>query len=171
MAKFNREMEKLLNKAKSPRIMRVLAKKSVEIIVSRTQNGGFGVDTNGGRTKKLRDVSPDYAKWRDKKRGGEKTAIRKLKAKGKTRKRIQYSPKGATGRSCNLTLTGRMLRTLKPIKVDKGSAEIGWSIERERKKAGYAVDTERDFLNLSTNEIKLLSKELDKNLSKEAKKI
>jgi len=167
MATFNKKAERLLAKIKSPRMMRLLAKESVDIIVKRTQNEGMGVDQNGGRTKKLRDVSPDYAKYRDKLRSGERSAKRKAKA----RKRVQYSPKGAKGRNCNLTLTGRMLRTLKPIKVDKGSAEIGWSIEREQNKARYAVEGERDFLNLSNKEIDQLSKLLDKQITKNVKKI
>jgi hypothetical protein len=152
--------------------MRILANESVKIIVERTQGEGKGVESNGGLKKRLRDVSPDYAEWRDEQRSGEKSAKRKLsKAKRKPRKRTQYSPKGAKGRNCNLTLTGRMLRTLRTIKVSRKEAVIGWSIEREKEKAQWAVDGERSFLNLSTREVEKVSKILGKTLREEAKKI
>jgi hypothetical protein len=171
MAKFNREAKKLLDKVTSPRMMREIAVKSVEIVRDRTRKGGKGVPSNGATPRKLHDVSPDYADYRDDLRSGVaagKKSRGKKKRKGPRAKISKDAPKG---RDCNLTLTGRMLDTLRPIKVTKGQAEIGWSIEREKKKAGYAVDGDRAFLNLSNKEIDQLSKHVDKKLSIEAKKI
>ena len=133
--------------------------------------GMKGVASNGAYPKKLRNVSPDYADYRDDLRSGIK-AGKKLRGKKKRKgPRAKISSDAPKGRDCNLTLTGRMLDTMRPIKITKGQAEIGWSIEREKKKAGYAVDGDRAFLNLSNGEIDQLSKHLDKRLSKEAKKI
>ena len=172
MAKFNREAKKMLNQATNAKRMRMIANEAVKIIVERTQDDGKGVAFNGGSRLKLRDVSPDYAEWRDEQRSGEKSAKRKLsKAKRKPRKRVQYSPKGAKGLNCNLTLTGRMLRTLRTIKASKKEAKIGWSIERERDKAQWAIDGGREFINLSNIEIDKLSKILKEEIKKEAKKI
>jgi hypothetical protein len=169
MAKFTRETKKMLNRATSPRHMRILANESVKIIVERTQGEGKGVESNGGLKKRLRNVSPDYAEYRE----SLKTKAKRRKKGQKKRKtpRPRLSSKAATGRNCNLTLTGRMLRTLRTIKVSRKEAVIGWSIEREKEKAQWAVDGERSFLNLSTREVEKVSKILGKTLREEAKKI
>jgi len=159
MAKFNREAKKMLNQATNAKRMRMIADESVEIIVERTQNDGKGVKSNGGSRLKLNPVSPGYSKWRDKKRAK------------KGRKYPVVSPKAATGRASNLTLTGKMLKTLRTIKVSKKEAKIGWSIQKERDKAQWAVDNGREFMNLSNIEIDKLSKILKAEIKKEAKKI
>jgi len=153
MAKFQREAKKLLDKVTNPKMMRILAIKSVEMIRDRTRKDGKGVSSNGASRKKLRNVSPDYAEYRDDLRSsiaaGKKLRRGKKKRKGPRAKISSDAPKGI---DCNLTLTGR-------------------SIERERKKAGYAVDGDRAFLNLSNKEIDQLSNHVDKELSRKAKKI
>lgn len=159
MAKFNREAKKLLNKATNAKRMRMIADESVKIIVERTQDDGKAVAFNGGSRLKLKSVSPGYAKWRDKKRAK------------KGRKYPVVSKKAPRGRECNLTLTGKMLRTLRTIKASKKESQIGWSIQTERDKAQWAVDGGRDFLNLSNIEILKLSKILKEEIKKEAKKI
>ena len=159
MAKFNREAKKLLNKATNAKRMRMIADESVKIIVERTQDDGKAVAFNGGSRLKLKSVSPGYAKWRDKKRAK------------KGRKYPVVSKKAPRGRECNLTLTGKMLRTLRTIKASKKESQIGWSIQTERDKAQWAIDGGREFLNLSNIEILKLSKILKEEIKKEAKKI
>ena len=148
---FNKELDKLLEKVTDRKSMIQYAKLAIGAIHDRTRSKGQGLKANGGTPRKFKKVTEKYAKRR-----------KKMKNK---------HPEAATGRDSNLTLTGRMLDTMKVIRSRNKEAEIGWSIKKERDKAAGNEERGRPFLALSTKEIKLISKLLDKKLSREAKKV
>jgi hypothetical protein len=151
MANFNKEVKKLLKKVTNKKAMIEYGKLAIGAIVHRTRNKGQGLKKSGGTPSKLKQVTVKYADQR-----------RRMKDK---------HPSAATGRKSNLTLTGEMLDSLVVIDSKNKEVELGWFDEKQEAKAAGNESRGREFLNLSTKEIKLISKKLDENLSKEAKKI
>lgn len=151
MENFNKEIEKVLKKVTNQKAMVEYGKLAIGAIVHRTRNKGQGLNDNGGTPHKLKQVT-------------EKYAAQRKKMKGK-------HSKAAGGRASNLTLTGDMLDTLVVIESKDKEVELGWFDEKQEDKAAGNEARGRVFLNLSTKEIKLISKKLSDNLAKEAKKI
>ena len=160
LERFTKAVAKAMAKAVAANAMREYGETAVDLVVARTRGKGQGVPENGGRAEKLTSVTKEYAA---------------------RRKKMQRHPDAAGGRKSNLTLTGEMLDSLTVTKARSKSVEIGWTDSEQRDKAkgnelgsyGRAPNPAyaRPFLNLTTREVNLISKELDKKLNKEAKKI
>lgn len=150
MDAFTRALNKAMAKTVDRKSMIEYGKLVVDLVVARTRYKGQGVAENGGRARKLKSVSAKYAK---------------------RRQNMERHPDAANGRKSNLTLTGEMLDSLTVIKSRNKSVEVGWNDKDEAAKARGNEDRGRPFLNLTTSEVNIISKQLDKKLSKEAKKI
>ena len=150
MDAFLKKVSKAMSKATDAKSMRKYGETVVDVVVARTRYKGQGVAFNGGRVKKLKNVTPEYADQRTK---------------------LPRHPDAATGRNSNLTQTGEMLDSLTVTKATKKQVAVGWKDKDEREKAGYVEAAGRPFLNLTSREIDIVSRELDKKLSKETKKV
>ena len=116
--RITRDIDRLLDDAEKPSILRQLGVFAVRMIRERTR-GGKGVKRPGGNITRLKRLSRSYIKHR-------KQNARKLDR--------TTSP----GKS-NLTFTGQMLRSLKVRTVRKGQMVIGPSGRRNDGKTNEQV--------------------------------
>jgi len=124
---------KILLNINSKAAMQRLGIYIIAAIRRRTRGQGKGVATPGGPANKLLKVSDKYAKWRLK----------------QTR-----HPEAATGRSSNLTQTGKMLDAMQIKQATETQLFIGFRNQRESDKASWVAEAGRPFLFLSGKEIK-----------------
>lgn len=136
-----KKIKRFLNvKAFSNKEMRVLGDRSVELIVKRTR-AGKGVEKTGGKSKSLKSMrkhSPLYTAFRKK----NKRKLSKFTAPARH----------------NLTLSGDMLDALKVTHIKKGKVTIGFNKNKEETKAEVNAKRGWKFNNLSSPEIKQLTR-------------
>lgn len=124
---------RILGKVDSPDAMRRLGTYLIRTIKERTRGRGQGVSKPGGQATKLKRVTDKYAKWRVKQ---------------------PRHPDAATGRSSNLTFSGKMLDALIVKKANTKQLFIGFKTQKEADKSGWQEEQGRRFLVLSGKEIK-----------------
>lgn len=124
---------KILSKVDSPDAMRRLGTFLIAMIRVRTRGRGQGVQKPGGPVSKLKRVTTKYAKWRAKQ---------------------PRHPEAATGRSSNLTFSGKMLDSLIIKKANRTQLFLGFKTQKDANKAGWQEEQGRRFLVLSGKEIK-----------------
>ncbi len=122
---------KIIAQVSSPEAMRLLGGYVIKVIRNRTRGEAKGVRTPGGNATALKKVSSKYAKWRLKQ---------------------PRHPEAATGRTSNLTLTGKMLDAMIIKTATKSSLLIGFRSAREAQKAVWQEEQGRRFLVLSGKE-------------------
>jgi len=138
------QFQKIVKQVDSPEIMRRLGNYLIGVIRERTR-GGRGVKRPGGNPSKLKSVTLPYAKWREKQDRHEEAA---------------------TGRSSNLTFSGKMLDSMIVKRATVSSIFIGFKTQKEENKAGYQEAQGRRFLVLSGKEIRGATDFLMTQLSK-----
>ena len=148
MHNWTTALKKAIAKSLNSNTMRGLGEFTVDTIVARTRYKGQGV--KNGRAGMLNPVSEKYAAWR--------------------KKRARH-PDAAGGRKSNLTLSGDMLDALTTTKATSKAYEVGFKDPDEEAKAKGNAQRGRPFLSLTAKEIKLLSAELNKQITKNVKKI
>lgn len=124
---------KILMNINSNAAMQRLGVYLISVIKRRTRGQGKGVAQPGGNSAKLKKVSDKYAKWRLKQ---------------------PRHPEAATGKSSNLTQTGKMLDALSIKRATRTELFIGFKNQRESDKADWVAEAGRPFLFLSGKEIK-----------------
>lgn len=124
---------KIIAQINSPEQMRKLGGFVISTIRTRTRGQKQGVSRPGGNASKLRRVTDKYAKWRVKQ---------------------QRHPEAASGRSSNLTFSGKMLDSMIVKSATRNQLFIGFRSQREADKSVWQEEQGRRFLVLSRKEIK-----------------
>jgi len=150
MATWTKNMKKAIAKSLNKGNMKDLGELVVDTIVARTRYKGQGVDGSGNRARKLKNVSPKYAKWR---------------------KKQKRHADAATGKKSNLTFSGDMLDSVKVTSAKQRTFEVGFSDKDEANKAKWNAEKGRPFLHLTGREINLITKELNSKINKNVKKV
>jgi hypothetical protein len=148
--KFRKDVALLFKKIQNKNEMTIIGEDAIDIIRERTTSGK-GVHKPGGNRVTLRDVSPEYAKRRE-----------KIKRKSRL---------AAKGTKCNLTLYGSMLRNLSVIHATKSEVVVGHTGEKNQAKTLAHHNSGREFLFLGKAEIKLVIDLYDKRISSKARKV
>ena len=131
--KVRNEFEKIIKKIDSPEVMRRLGMFIITTVRERTRGTGRGVGRPGGNPSRLKAVTLPYAIWRA--------------------KQLRH-PQAASGRSSNLTFSGRMLDGMIVKQATKSSLFIGFKRQADSDKAEYQEKQGRRFLVLSGKEIR-----------------
>lgn len=154
--KFNSKLKKTLFKITSKKQMEKLGNITIGLIHDRTRNKGQGVKTPNGYVKKLKKVSPSYAKWR-------------------ANQKNKHSD-SAVGNDSNLTFTGEMLDSLQVVKATKSKLKIAPTGKDEngvsnQGKSDYQHSEGRSYLYLGKKEVKQLFDKFEDELGKITSKI
>lgn len=128
-----RAFSKIIAQINSPEQMRKLGGFVITTIRTRTRGQKLGVSRPGGNPARLRRVTDKYAKWRERQR---------------------RHPEAATGRSSNLTFSGKMLDSMIIKRATRQELFIGFRNQRESDKSVWQEEQGRRFLVLSAKEIK-----------------
>lgn len=134
--------------------MKSLGEAIAEIVRVRTRLG-YGVRGNNEKREKLKPLSAIYVQYRKDNRASLSGLTRFKKS--------------------NLTFTGELLDSVKPLRVKEGEVRVGPSGVRSGGLKNidlgtYVSQKGRPFLNLSDNELKQLSRILDEGLNKSLKR-
>ena len=130
----NKRVAKNFKKLQTPDELTRIGEYAAELIKVRTGGLGRGVDKDGGNEKKLKELSPNYIKFRKK---------NKIQSPSKSR----------------LTLSGQMLDDISVVAVSFGRLVLGFLTDRSEKIAGYHetgnnILPRRRFFHISKNERK-----------------
>jgi len=158
--KFTNALGIVVKESASQRAMREYGKRAIRLISKRTRNG-FGVKKSGAKSTRLAKLRPSTIASRK----SSPLLNRGLTSPGKS----------------NLTFTGRLIDSLLVKEVQNGKVVIG--ADRNRRKGGITNEElaslmekgssnrkARPFLNLSSNEIKTLSREFELSFSNALKR-
>lgn len=135
---------KIISGINSAASMRMLGGFAIKTIRDRTRGRGKGVASAGGAQVTLKKVTDKYAKWRQ------------------TQRR---HPKAATGKSSNLTFSGKMLDSMIVKNATKSQLFLGFRSQREADKAGWQSEQGRPFFFLSQKEIRDAAAFVKRNLT------
>lgn len=130
--------------------MKKVAKQTAETVKKRTRRG-FGVETTGGSSKRLKKLSDGYKKTR-----------RGLSKRGDL-------SQNTTPAKSNLTKSGEMLDAVKGEGTTR-QARIYIDGSRNKKKAQDQVEQGREFMNLNRAEIKDIIDILEDEVNQDIKK-
>ena len=147
-------MRKSIGKSVSKKTMLELGKQAVMQIVERTRRG-FGVEKTDANKRKLKPLSQRYIE---------------------KRKRANNLSNTTTPKKSNLTFTGQLLRSMRVKQVS--NRRVRWGPNKRIRKGGLTnerlgeiVSEERPFNFLSKQDIKKLSRSLDKKLTDALRKL
>lgn len=130
--RLQRRIKKLVDRIESSKERKRLGGFIIKTIRDRTRKKGQGVARPGGRARRLKPVTAQYAKWRVRQR---------------------RHPEAATGRKSNLTFSGRMLNDLIVKRSTKSQLLIGFRTQKSEDKADGQADQGRKFMFLSRGEL------------------
>jgi|SRR6478736_1521025 len=133
LEKVQAAFSEIIKSISSPAQMRRLGGYVIKQIRQRTRGEGKGVGRPGGNAVKLRRVTDKYAKWRA---------------------RQARHPEAASGKSSNLTFSGKMLDSLIIKNATANKLFIGFRSAKEQTKADGQEEQGRRFMFLSGKEIK-----------------
>lgn len=129
---FSDRLKQSIVAARSPKVLREMGEKAIELIVKRTRLG-FGVESHGQERERLKALSPGYVIQRG---------------------RFESLSSFTAPKRSNLTLTGQMLDSMAVLRVGQGSVVVGPSGTRDdgltnAEVAGYVTAGGRPFNFLS----------------------
>lgn len=156
---FVGDLVTVLKEVSSQRAMREYGKFAAKLIVARTRNG-FGVVKTGAKSKRLAKLAES--------------------TKERRRRSPNLSPFTTSGKS-NLTFTGAMLDSIGVKSVSNQTVTIGANRRRRKggvtnedvaafAEAGSSNRPKRQFLNLSSSELKQLTREFSNTFDKALKR-
>lgn len=146
------KIKKAPNESLAKKAMKIIGIETIEIIRIRTRLG-FGVPETGGKKKSLKAMKPHSKKYQEfRKENADKLSSETAPTKQ------------------NLTLTGSMLEDMVAIPEEK-KVVIAFGQEENEQKAIAQTEAGRKFLDLTSAEIKMLERIIEKNLTNNLRKV